>query len=109
MWNAASYLLAMRAFGIEEGYFAALFLQSVITLGVALPAAPGYVGTYQVAAVIALHEVYGVAEGTTLAFAFGFHLGGFLPVTLLGLWYASRVGVTLADLRRAEAAVGTGR
>jgi hypothetical protein len=104
-WNAVSFLLAFRAFGIQEGYGAALFVQAVIALGVAIPAAPGYFGTFHAAAVVALHEVYGVAEGATLAFAFGYHLGGFVPVTLLGLWYAWRLGLTLVELRRAEEVV----
>ena len=101
-WNGLSYLVGLWAFGIEQGYVTALFVQAIITLGVAVPAAPGYVGTFQAAAVIALHEVYGVAEGPTLAFAFGYHLGSFLPVTLLGLWYAARVGLSVSDLRRTE-------
>jgi uncharacterized membrane protein YbhN (UPF0104 family) len=104
-WNGASFLLGMRAFGIEDGYVAALFLQAVIAAGVALPAAPGYFGTFHAAAVVALHEVYGVNEGATLAFAFGYHLGGFIPVTVMGLWQAARLGFTMADLSGAEEAV----
>ncbi|MSR22671.1 MAG: flippase-like domain-containing protein [Gemmatimonadetes bacterium] len=101
-WNAISFLLGMWAFGIHEGYVAALFLQAVIAVGVALPAAPGFFGTFHAAAVVALNQVYGAAEGTTMAFAFGYHLGGFIPVTLMGLWYAWRLGFTMADLGGAE-------
>ena len=57
------------------------------------------------AAVVGLHEVYGVAEESTLAFAFGYHLGGFFPVTLLGLWYAGRIGLSISDLGHAEEVV----
>ena len=104
-WNGVSFWLAFIAFGIDQTYAAALFVQAVIALGVAVPSAPGYFGTFHAAAVVGLHEVYGVAEESTLAFAFGYHLGGFFPVTLLGLWYAGRIGLSLADLGHAKEVV----
>jgi uncharacterized protein (TIRG00374 family) len=97
-WNGVSFWLAMHAFGIDQGYATGLFVQAVIALGVAVPSAPGYFGTFHAAALVALHEVYGVAEDATLAFAFGYHLGGFFPVTFIGLWYAHRLGLSLSEL-----------
>ena len=104
-WNAVSFWLAMHAFGIQEGYATALFVQAIIGMGVAVPSAPGFFGTFHAAAVIALVEVYGVGESATLAFAFGYHLGGFIPVTLMGLWYAGQLGFTMRDLGHAEESV----
>ena len=108
-WNAVSFWLAFLAFGIDRGYTAALFVQGVIALGVAVPSAPGYFGTFHAAALVGLHEVYGVAEEATLAFAFGYHLGGFFPVTFLGLWYAGRLGLSLPELGRAGQAAAARR
>lgn len=104
-WNGVSFWLAFHAFGIEQGYATALFVQAIIAIGVAVPSAPGYFGTFHAAALVALSQVYGVAEGPTLAFAFGYHLGGFFPVTLIGLGYASRIGFSLTDLGHAEEVV----
>jgi glycosyltransferase 2 family protein len=104
-WNAVSFWLGMHAFGIEESYATALFVQAIIALGVAVPSAPGFFGTFHAAAVVALVEVYGVGESATLAFAFGYHLGGFIPVTVLGLWYAGRMGLSMRDLGHAEETV----
>lgn len=104
-WNAVSFWLAMHAFGIDEGYVTALFVQAIIALGVAVPSAPGFIGTFHAAAVVGLSEVYGVGESATLAFAFGYHLGGFIPVTALGLWYAWRLGLSMHDLGHAQEAV----
>jgi glycosyltransferase 2 family protein len=98
-WNAVSFWLAFHAFGIDEIYWTALFVQAVIALGVAVPSAPGFFGTFHAAAVIGLSEVHGVAEGPTLAFAFGYHLGGFIPVTLMGLWGLSTMGIRMRDLK----------
>jgi glycosyltransferase 2 family protein len=61
-WNAVSFWLGMHAFGIEESYATALFVQAIIALGVAVPSAPGFFGTFHAAAVVALVEVYGVGE-----------------------------------------------
>jgi glycosyltransferase 2 family protein len=104
-WNAFSFLLAMRAVGIELGFIPILFIQAIIVLGVAIPSAPGFFGTFHAAAVVGMVEVYGVSQGATLAFAFGYHLGMFFPITLIGLWYAGRIGVSLRDLGGAEAAL----
>lgn len=101
-WNGVSFLLAMWAFDIDQGYTTALFVQAVVALGVSIPSAPGYFGTWHAAALVALSDVFGVAEQTTLAFAFGYHLGGFFPVTFLGMWYATRLGFSLSDLGHAE-------
>jgi glycosyltransferase 2 family protein len=107
-WNAFSFWLGMRAFGIEGAFAVALFVQGVVAMGVSVPSAPGFFGTFHAAAVVALVEVYGMAESAALAFAFGYHLGGFVPVTLLGLWYAGMLGFSMRDLGRAEEEVEAG-
>jgi glycosyltransferase 2 family protein len=104
-WNAFSFWIAMRAFGIDQGFATALFIQGVIVLGVAVPSAPGFFGTFHAAALVGLSEVYGVGESATLAFAFGYHLGMFVPVTLMGLWYAGRIGMSLREIGSAEEAL----
>jgi len=101
-WHSISFWLGFRAFGIEVDYMGALFVNAVIAVGVAVPSAPGFIGTFHAAAMVGLSEVYGVPEGTTLAFAFGYHLGGFIPVTLMGLYYAWRLGISLDDVEHSE-------
>jgi uncharacterized protein (TIRG00374 family) len=101
-WHSISFWLGFRAFGIELDYAAALFVNAVIAVGVAVPSAPGFIGTFHAAAKIGLTEVYGVADGPTLAFAFGYHLGGFIPVTLIGLYYAWRLGLSLGEVGESE-------
>lgn len=108
-WNAVSFWVAMHAFGIQESYVTALFVQGIIALGVAVPSAPGFFGTFHAAAVVALVEVYGIGDSATLAFAFGYHLGGFIPVTVLGVWYAARMGLSMRNLGRAEEEVEVAR
>jgi uncharacterized protein (TIRG00374 family) len=101
-WHAASFWLGMLAFGIDTGFASALFTMSVVGFGVALPSAPGFFGTFHFAANVALSDVYGVPEPQSLAFAFGYHFGGWVPITLIGLWYAWKLGISLGDVGTAE-------
>jgi hypothetical protein len=105
LFHGTSFWLGMLAFDIHAGPVAALFTEGVVGFGVALPAAPGFFGTFHAAAALALSGVYGVPSGPTLAFAYGYHLGGFVPVTLIGLWYAHRLGMTLSEVGESEARV----
>jgi uncharacterized protein (TIRG00374 family) len=101
-WHGLSFWLGMLAFDIRAGPLAAYFTEAVVGFGVALPAAPGFFGTFHYSVDFALSTVYGVAEAQTLAFAYGYHLGGFIPVTLIGLWYARELGLSLGEVRESE-------
>jgi 4-diphosphocytidyl-2-C-methyl-D-erythritol kinase len=101
-WHGLSFWLGMAAFGIHEGFLAAIFTEAAVGFGVALPSAPGFFGTFHAAAAWALEGVYGVEAARSLAFAYGYHLGGFFPVTIIGLWYARRMGLSLRDMGRSD-------
>ena len=93
-----SIYFGCRAFGIAEpGYRGALFLQCVINLAVAIPSSPGFFGPLEAAAVYGL-GLWGVDESRAASFAIGYHLGGFIPVTLLGLWYVQKLDLSWKEL-----------
>lgn len=98
VWMAASFWAAFRAFGIELGATAAMFAQCAVSLFVALPAGPGFIGTLQAGVSVSVHDVFGVAAEPTLSLAIGYHLAGFIPVTLLGLYYAWKLGLRLGSI-----------
>jgi uncharacterized protein (TIRG00374 family) len=98
--NTYAFWLGFRAFGIDVPFSAALFLQSVIALAVALPSAPGFFGLWEAAARFGLHEVWGVELQKALGFAVGFHIGSFLTVTIPGLYFAWRIGLSFGDMGR---------
>ncbi|HSR42305.1 MAG TPA: lysylphosphatidylglycerol synthase transmembrane domain-containing protein, partial [Longimicrobiales bacterium] len=100
LFNALSFWIGFRAFGIDVDFVGAVFTEGVVGLTVALPSAPGFFGTFHWGVDLALHGVYGVDEPQALAFAFGYHLGGWFPITAIGLWYAWRMGLTLGDVGR---------
>ncbi len=103
IWHAGSFWLGMLAFGIDTGFLSAIFVTAAVGWGVALPSAPGFFGTFHYAASFALIAVYGVPADQSLAFAFGYHFGGWLPITLIGFYYAWKMGLSLGEVRTAKA------
>ncbi len=104
LWSVAfwalqslSFWIGFFAFGIHLPYTAALFMNAAVAAAVVVPT-PGYVGTLQAGATLALRDVYGAPEASTLGFAVGWHLGAFVPITLLGLWYARRIGLSFGEM-----------
>lgn len=98
LWHSASFWLGFRAFGIDAGYAEALFLNGITALAVALPSAPGFFGPFEAAVRVALVDVLGVAENPVLAFAVGYHITTFIPVTAIGLWYFWRMGFSFREM-----------
>ena len=104
-WQATAFWLGMRAFGIETGFVSALFTSAFVGFGVALPSAPGFLGTFQVAAIFALSDVYGAGAAPALAFAFGFFFVSWIPITGIGFWYVWKLGLSLREVGASEARI----
>ena len=98
LWLSASFWFGFRAFGIDAGYAEALFLNGITALAVALPSAPGFFGPFEAAVRVALVNVLGVPENPALAFAAGYHIATFIPVTVIGLWYLWRMGFSFREM-----------
>ena len=109
MWMAAAFWTAFRAFGLGVGFTAAMFTECLLSLFEAIPAGPGFVGTLQAGVLVSLHDVFGVPAEPTLSMAVGYHVVSFVPVTLIGLYYAWRVGLHLRSIgATAETALESG-
>jgi uncharacterized membrane protein YbhN (UPF0104 family) len=100
--NALGFWFAFEAFGLDLPFTAALFLQSAIALFVAVPSAPGFFGLYEAAARLVLIEMWGRDGSAALGFAAGYHIAGFIPITLIGLYYARKVGMKLSAVADSE-------
>lgn len=97
--QSVSFWFGFMAFDIRLPFAAALLTNAVVAFAAALPATPGYVGTLQAAVSVALVQVYGVAPEPALACAVGWHIVNLPPITVLGLWYTRRLGISLRDFR----------
>ncbi|HEX2188989.1 MAG TPA: lysylphosphatidylglycerol synthase transmembrane domain-containing protein [Longimicrobiaceae bacterium] len=105
LFLALSFFLAFRAFGIDQVPFSgAVFLQSLISLAVSIPSSPGFFGPWEAGAKVGL-ALWGVPDGQAISFAIGFHIGGFIPVTLIGLWYVWRLNLRWKEVEASEETV----
>jgi len=76
-----------------------------VGLSISIPSAPGYVGVFHYAAVLAL-EIFGVERETAVGYALLFHAAQIMPVTLIGWLFLLREHMTLREATRSRAAEG---
>jgi uncharacterized protein (TIRG00374 family) len=100
--NAFAFWLGFLAIGIDAPFSAALFLQGLIAIGVALPSAPGFFGIFELFAKAGL-SIYGVPDDRAVAWAISFHFLSFIPITVIGAWYFVRLGLHMRDIGAAAA------
>ncbi len=103
--NALAFWVGFKAVGIELPFSAALFLQTLIAVGVALPSAPGFFGFFEKITVVGL-AIYGVGAPQATSFAIGFHILSFIPITAIGLWYFAKLGLHLREIDTARGETG---
>jgi hypothetical protein len=86
IWLAlvAYYWVMLRACGFALSVEAALMVTVLTVFGAALPAAPGFVGTFQYATVLAL-SFFAVSKEDALGFSIIAHLTQIVPVVVAGL------------------------
>ncbi|MEO8624536.1 MAG: lysylphosphatidylglycerol synthase transmembrane domain-containing protein [bacterium] len=99
--NGLAFWIGFKAVGIEAPYSAALFLQGVIAIGVAVPQAPGFFGVFELFGKEGL-SLYGVSPDSAVTWAIGFHFLSFVPITVIGAWYFIRAGLSLGEIQSVE-------
>jgi hypothetical protein len=85
------------AFDLTVPWYGPYVVLVIVSLGVMLPSAPGYFGTFQYFTVAAL-KLFGIPASVGLSFSLVLHAGNYVPVTLLGLYYLRREHFTLRQL-----------
>jgi glycosyltransferase 2 family protein len=101
MWMliAAGIWLSSRAFHITYPYPASFLVMAILVVGVAAPT-PGAIGGFHAAYIFAVTTFFGVDTDRAAAAALVLHAISFVPVTLLGIVFMMREGLTLAGARR---------
>jgi len=91
--ETGKYWLVMHAFPmiINVSFFALMLMNGIVNLMTTLPAAPGYVGTFD-APGIALLQAYGVNGNIATSYTLVLHMALWLPITALGAYYFLREG-----------------
>lgn len=103
--DGTTFWLVAQAIHVDLSWASALLVAGIAVLGTALPSAPGYIGTFELAAVAAAAAV-GLAHESSLAIAIVAHALTILPLALAGS--VSVAGMSLT-LRGAVAEVGRSR
>jgi uncharacterized membrane protein YbhN (UPF0104 family) len=99
MWvlNAVAFYIGFVAVGMDVPIWAAIFVASLIAIGVAAPSSPGFVGVFEFFAKTGL-ALYGVSSQLAVGWALAFHFLAFIPITLIGFYYFGRLGMHFRDL-----------
>lgn len=111
MGEGCIYWLVGRALDLHLGLLQGCFLVALTSLAATIPAAPGYVGTYDAAIQFGLGALH-VHGGRSVAFGLLVRLVIFVPITVVGLiLVAFRYGglSSLRHMRRARASEEFGR
>ena len=95
--NAAAFWLGFAALGIDAPFTTALFVQGIVALGVAVPSSPGFFGVFEAAAAVGL-GLYGIDDAFAVSWGIGFHILSFIPITVIGAWYFTRLDLRLRDV-----------
>jgi uncharacterized protein (TIRG00374 family) len=96
-----SYYVLLLGFGLPSALSAAFFMTVVVNLGIMVPSAPGYVGTFEGAGIAALAP-YGMPTESALAVAIVAHGVQWLLVTGIGLALLARTGLSLRRVQAVE-------
>jgi uncharacterized protein (TIRG00374 family) len=84
--ETGKYWFVMHAFQFNVSFFALMLMNGIVNLMTTLPAAPGYVGTFD-APGIALLQAYGVNVNIAAGYTLVLHLALWAPITALGAYF----------------------
>ncbi len=94
--------VVFRAMDLDLPVAAAWTVLAFVGVGISVPSAPGYVGVFHYAIVLAL-AVFDVTRSAALGYAIIFHASQMIPITLIGWLFLLREHLSLAEARRPPA------
>jgi glycosyltransferase 2 family protein len=89
-----SCLWALR---IDVPWYGGLMMLVITAIGIMVPAAPGYIGTMNLACIAGL-ALFGVGKDLAVPFSWLYWAGQWIPVSIVGFWYLGREGLSLRSL-----------
>jgi hypothetical protein len=101
--ETVKYWLLMQAFPFQVGFFTLMLMNGISNLVTTIPSAPGYLGTFD-ASGIAVLTAFGVEHNLAAVYTLVLHAALWFPITMLGLYYGAREGISWgADLDKVRA------
>lgn len=96
-----TYWAGIKACHIELGFVEAYILMATAMIAIAIPAAPGFFGTFH-AAVVATLIALNIDKSTAASYAFLQHLIGLIPICLFGFIHFLEANVSIKDIRKMQ-------
>ena len=98
---ALALAISMASLGIQVPWYAGLTMLVITAIGIMVPAAPGYIGTLNLACVAGL-ALFSVGKELAVPFSWFYFVSQWLPITAVGLFYLNREGLSLKSLGQAQ-------
>jgi len=95
---AGGIWVTSRAFHMTFGYLGSFLVMTLLVVGVAMPT-PGQVGGFHAMYKVAVVTFLGVPAAAAVGAAIVLHAISFVPVTLLGLFFMAREGLSFGGIR----------
>lgn len=99
--NATMIFASLWAFGVDATYFDAVLVMGVIVFAILVPSTPGYFGVIQGCFTAVLTSASGEADPNVFGASVYYHMCQWVPVTVVGLIFANRMGLSLGDMQNA--------
>jgi glycosyltransferase 2 family protein len=93
-----TYWAGIKACHLDLGFIEAFILMVTAMIAIAIPAAPGFVGTFH-AAIVAALVALGIDKSTAASYAFLQHFIGLIPIVVFGLIHFLEANVSLKDIK----------
>lgn len=99
--ETVKYWFVMHAFDFSVSFLVLMLMNGLVNLATTLPAAPGYIGTFDTPGIMTL-QAFGVDPSVAASYTFTLHAALWVPVTLLGGYYFWREHLRLSDIEEAR-------
>jgi len=99
--NAFAFWLGFQALHLDAPFSAGLLIQGLVAIGVSIPSTPGFFGPFELAGKMGL-AVYGVSSASAVGWVLGFHVLSFIPITIMGVLYLTRMKLHFSDFTGAK-------
>ena len=93
--------ISMLSLGIHIAWYGGLLMLVITAIGIMVPAAPGYIGTLNLACVAGL-ALFHVGRDLAVPFSWFYFASQWLPITVVGLFFLNREGLSLRSLGEAS-------
>jgi uncharacterized protein (TIRG00374 family) len=99
--ETVKYWFVMHAFNFSVSFLVLMLMNGLVNLATTLPAAPGYIGTFDTPGIKTL-ITFGVNPSVAASYTFTLHAALWIPVTLLGAFYFWRGHFHMSDIAAAR-------